>query len=117
MCYDNKTLKMMQQNKILAHEDNIINAILQNSEPFIYGDQIVISILAQENKSPIGIQLMNYLFDDMKQQNIRTMYISILHKPTLYTKSKQFCTKIGFKQVDEITNIDNTTWGIYKFSF
>lgn len=117
MCYDKETLKKMQQKGILAHEDNIINIVQQDAENYLFGDQIGISRLAQEKKSPIGIQIMNYLFEEMKKQNIKTMYVAILHKPKLNIKSKQFCIRIGFKQIKEVKNTDNTIWGIYKYTF
>ncbi len=116
MCYDSETLKNLLEEKTLTYEDKIVRLISQMPKPFIFGDQIGVSRQAQKQNFPIGISLMNKLFEDMKKQGINTMYVAILHKPKLNLHSQHFCRRIDFKQIDEVMNKDNTLWGIYKYT-
>jgi hypothetical protein len=115
MCYDDQTLTAMQRAGMLSHEDGIIAHVQQMPEPYIFGDQIGVSRAASEKKSPIGVQLMSQLFEDMKREHIGTMYVAILHAPMLNVKSRQFCTRLGFTQITEIANHDGTRWGLYCY--
>jgi N-acetylglutamate synthase-like GNAT family acetyltransferase len=115
MCYDNNILKTSLQSNLLSHEDAIIRFVQNMPEPYIFGDQICISRAAEEQKQPTGIQLMENLFAEMKKHRINTTYVAILHAPTTNHASIQFCTRIGFRKIEEVKNSDNTTWGIYRF--
>ena len=112
MCYDNFTLEELLKNKELNHEDSICNFILNQKGPYIFGDQIGIS--NNKTSQGVGLGLINKLIEDMKKEDIKTMYVCILHKPVFNKASFNFCKKIGFKKVAEITNSDKHIWGIYK---
>jgi N-acetylglutamate synthase-like GNAT family acetyltransferase len=114
MCYDNNTLKDMQNKGILAHEDGIMNFVKKMHTPYIFGDQIAVDPDTQEKG--IGGKLWGNLLADMKKKDITTMYVAILHKPIKNIHSINYHKKFGITKVSEVKNKDNKIWGIYKFS-
>ncbi len=114
MAYDSNTLNNYLQNKLLSHEDGIMDFLITQTENYVFGDQIGIDPKAKRNN--IGTLMMTELTKDMKFKNISTMYVAILHKPVKNLTSIAFCSKKGFKEICEVTNKDNTTWGIYKLN-
>lgn len=112
MCYDDKTLQQLITNSELSHEDGITKFLTQQPAPYIYGDQIGINNCHAQ--TGIGNAMMKNLFKEMQTKNIDTMYVAIMHHPIKNTASINFCSKLGFTQVAEITNIDSRVWGIYQ---
>ena len=112
MCYDNKELNYLAKKEYLLHESEIINYVLNQKSPFIFGDQIGIS--HDNSRQGIGKLLMDKLFEDMKLRDIKRMFVAILHKPIRNTASLKFCNSLGFEQLTEVTNKDGLVWGVCK---
>ncbi len=112
MCYDYEILKKLAQRGLIGHEDKVIEFIIGQQEPYIFGDQIGVDV--GKNNQGIGKALIEQLFQDMKAIDISTIYVAILHKPIRNEASISFCRVFGFEQIAEVTNRDETTWGIYQ---
>jgi N-acetylglutamate synthase-like GNAT family acetyltransferase len=112
MCYDSNTLNNYLKDGLLSHEDGLVGFVAKQTQPFVFGDQIGVN--PDNKRKNLGTEMMNELFKNMKKNNIFTMYVGILHKPTKNITSISFCNKIGFKEIAEVTNEDKTVWGIYK---
>ncbi len=60
MAYDDKSLKSLFNENQMKHEDNLVKFILEQNNPFIFGDQI--GIRSNNEGNGIGKRLMrNYL--------------------------------------------------------
>ena len=111
MCYDDKTLATLVKKGELNHENNLVNFILKQQRPYIFGDQI--GVLSENIREGIGENMMGALFKDMKRKGIKDMYVGVLHKPFTNQASIEFCDSFGFKYISEVINEDNLAWGIY----
>ncbi len=111
MCYDNKTLTDLKNKNLLDYEDKTVNLILSQNRPFLFGDQI--GVISSHRSQGIGKSMIKQLFEDMKKQNIKRIYVAVLHKPFKNIASLGFCKKLGFNFLQEVENKDNLVWGIY----
>lgn len=110
-CYDSSSLQNLIESGELGHEDGIINFVAKQPSPFIFGDQIAVD--PECSRRGIGEKMIQRLFGDMRKAGISRMYVAISHSPENNETSRRFCTKLGFRQVAEVTNKDSRVWGIY----
>jgi predicted GNAT superfamily acetyltransferase len=112
MCYDSGTLQTLRENGQMEHEDNLVDFVLQNELPYVFGDQI--GVRPGKIRQGIGKSMMIRLFEDMEIEHIPTMYVGILHDPVRNGQSIYFCTDLGFEEIGEVTNSDGYVWGVYR---
>ena len=111
MCYDNNALESLVEANVLNYEDGIVREVSKQERPYIFGDHIgVREDLTQGN---IGRNLMETLFEDMREKGINRMYVGVLHSPVRNEASVSFVRSFGFEEVSEVSNSDGLIWGIY----
>ncbi len=115
MCYDRAFLQKLINEGKMGHEDGIISYLTNRTAPdenFLYGDQIGIS--AENRNREAGTILMEKVFAEMKDRNMRKMYVAILHDPIRNEASINFVGRLGFENVADVTNSDGLVWGLYR---
>jgi len=114
MCYNCAFLRELVADGSISHQDGAVSFLLREIEcPFLFGDQIAVS--STVSRRGIGRELMHDMFGRMHAAGIRRMYVTILHRPVRNAASIQFCEGLGAKCVQEVTNKDGFTWGVYFF--
>lgn len=113
MCYDSAFLQGLVTDGFLSHQDGAISFLQETERPFLFGDQIAVSPTA--SRKGIGRELMRDMFGRMRVAGIRRMYVTILHHPVRNVASVRFCEGLGAHCVQEVTNKDGLTWGVYLF--
>jgi len=110
-CFDDKTLKELEEKKILTGEDITFPYLFSQKKPFILADQM--GVMRKYSYQGIGKALFEKFFADIIGKNNLRLYAEILHKPVRNQASINFCQSIGFNEIEELTNSDKNTWGIY----
>ena len=113
MCYDSEALRLLRRTlRKLDHEDGLIDFVLCQETPFIFGDQI--GVQSDRRKMDIGRLMMQQLFEDMIEFQIPTIYVGILHEPVRNEASIGFVEYLGFFEAKKVRNRDGHVWGIYR---
>ena len=112
LCFDNKTVEEMAAFGDMAGEDKTFDFIFSQKKPFILADQL--AVLYEYSYQGIGKALFDKFFEDLLETGTTDIYGELLHKPARNNASINFCKSLGFEEINEITNNDDHTWGIYK---
>lgn len=115
MCYSVEFLHGLLEDGSISHQDGATRFLLNLSDQsFIFGDQIGVD--PHTSRRGIGRELMLDMFERMKRSGVAHMYVTILHNPVRNEASIRFCEGLGAQCVQEVTNKDGLTWGIYRFT-
>lgn len=110
-CFDDTTLKKLEEKKVLTGEDITFPYLFSQKKPFILADQM--GVMLKYSYQGVGKALFEEFFKDLIGKNMKSLYAEILHKPFRNHVSIGFCKSLGFRHINELTNSDNNTWGIY----
>ncbi len=109
-CFDDATLKELEEKGILAGEDVTFPYLFSQKKPFILADQM--GVMRKYSYQGIGKALFDEFFKDIIGKEV-TLWAEVLHNPARNHASISFCESLGFEHVETLTNSDNHTWGLY----